>query len=665
MYSHILTFAIYASIILLGPACKPVFAHSVPLHKRISSEVFWSAEEQSYGFSLFLDSITELDESRLYTSGNQALNPIGWFVLGAAIEDGVDIDAGGKRSYNHFYDPLSGQGLSNLPPDRMRNPFGVPSFAWATTLNCPGVNFQFFGNKRIENLNTLNQWSWQNARQFELIGLIDPSPSVRSDALAKMFRCLGQVVHLLEDTTSPQHVRNEQHVDEKPLKYFYESAIEKFGAKNVGKFNYPHSQLDWRGVSFQKVRDFWDRDLQVWDRSAPTAPDASPLVDSEDPNKPARKLGLAEFTNGNFLGERHTYAELVPTASGSYYPFPSLLGGTDWNQLRANPALGKLSLYGSGRRYIVAKTQQGRQVTHHAAVTYIMADAAGLSTPSEVKATIDDPDVLMDYHNQLIPEAIKYSTGLVDYFFRSDLRWTASAINGKITLNIVTGQYNYVIPGSEGIEDISGGALALYYTDGSGNRALVPGQTSDYTGFAKAHTSAINLTFTPPAVDVAYYTLVYYNGTVGVNPNSQPYDSVDSGRMVIASSFSLLWYTITASDNSNLNLREVFQESVYPYQEIPYSQPDPLHSGDTFAGMQHDVSPPSGDYTLTVKSTFNTLADHTISCTLRTFYNTASTPIRTDNFTITATQGDFGSSPPYGFTGTTVKIDQYHALGAH
>jgi len=36
---------------------------------------------------------------------------------GSAREDDADKDEGGKRSFNHFYDPLTGLGLTDVPPD--------------------------------------------------------------------------------------------------------------------------------------------------------------------------------------------------------------------------------------------------------------------------------------------------------------------------------------------------------------------------------------------------------------------------------------------------------------------------------------------------------------------------------------------------------------------
>jgi hypothetical protein len=91
-------------------------------------------------------------------------------------------------------------------------------------------------------------------------------------------------MHLLEDTTQPQHVRNEQHVD-KFGTLFWESPIEDWGLANVAYLNYGDgSMLDWRDADFTKLEDFWDRHLYNGNPQA--------LVDAE--NGGANTLGLAE-----------------------------------------------------------------------------------------------------------------------------------------------------------------------------------------------------------------------------------------------------------------------------------------------------------------------------------------------------------------------------------
>ena len=126
--------------------------------------------------------------------------------------DGVN-GGGGYRSLNHFYDPVYasyGRGLSDFPPD-FRVLEGTNSFAWASVSNCAGIP--------AHGLHPINIWSWQNARGYEWVGLTATNKADRFTALTNMFRAVGQVMHLLEDTSQPQHVRNEQHLDKFPYTF--------------------------------------------------------------------------------------------------------------------------------------------------------------------------------------------------------------------------------------------------------------------------------------------------------------------------------------------------------------------------------------------------------------------------------------------------------------
>src|SRR5712691_2030591 len=189
--------------LLVPPAS---FAHEVRVHEAITYGAWASAAQSSPNYQAFSLTITPPDGSGMFFSGGTNRSDVEWLAQGSAREDDEEkLPAqGGHRPLNHFYDPLSGQGLSEEPPGII-TPLGRDSFDWAWLFNSPGVDLSY-------NIGTVNQWSWQNARGFEWTGLTYPDPAARSDNLAKTFRALGDVIHLLQDTTQPQHVRNEQHL---------------------------------------------------------------------------------------------------------------------------------------------------------------------------------------------------------------------------------------------------------------------------------------------------------------------------------------------------------------------------------------------------------------------------------------------------------------------
>jgi hypothetical protein len=190
------------------------FGHERIVHFNITLNAAASALDNSPAYAGFLNTVSPDCNFELAT------NSMAW---GSWFEDdaywevpGDLVDQGGFRSVNHFYDPLTGLGLSNIPlDDRARDavtgqfiPIGNNSFTWASTLDCPGIDIYVIGFGL--NANTYNFWSWKNARDYEWHGLTDFDRNTRNAALNDMFRSVGQVMHLLEDTTSPQHVRNER-----------------------------------------------------------------------------------------------------------------------------------------------------------------------------------------------------------------------------------------------------------------------------------------------------------------------------------------------------------------------------------------------------------------------------------------------------------------------
>src|SRR5262249_11910451 len=153
------------------------------------------------------------------------------------------------------------------------------------------------------------------------------------------------------------------------------------------------------------------------------------------------------------------------------------------------------------------------------------------------------------------------------------------------------------------------------------------GISTDYPNFLDSGQS-FNLRFTPPSGDVAFYTLVYGSGTAGVS-GSQAQDSVDATRAIAVQSFSLLWFRVSANDTSaNLNIN---QDHMAPPGANGENAGDLLHSGQSFAYICSSC-PAFGDFYVSVSSTFNSNPNHTINCTLETYFNSSSPPISVNNF---------------------------------
>jgi hypothetical protein len=366
-----------------------------------------------------------------------------------------------------------------------------------------------------------------------------------------MYRAVGQVVHLLQDTSQPQHARNEQHVN--PFTNWaakldpWASPIEAYGFRNLLQLNYQHAMLDWKGAGFTKLEDFWDRHMYHGN---------NPAVLNADNNGGTNTLGLAEWCNGNFLGARHLYAEYYPTNDIRYFPYPSRNTSTDYLETKSHlSAAAQPFAFKNGQTaqaIYLKKTGDGTNMDYHSRFTYF-----GAKNPNFGMITINDDNVLSNYHAVFIPKAVKYSAGLIDYYFRGNL-----GLNPGYVTN---GAYSLQITNTSG-QDFNGGAFRLFYDDTNGTRTELTGTnfTTNYSG-ALAAGGVVNATFINQA-NAKQYVLMY-QGTIG-SSGGTALDPVDDGIAIAAGKFTnpfwhLTWVTNTVITNGGFTLSTTLEPSSF------------------------------------------------------------------------------------------------------
>src|SRR5262249_12862535 len=152
-------------------------------------------------------------------------------------------------------------------------------------------------------------------------------------------------------------------------------------------------------------------------------------VDQYDGSNPSADLaqGLAEYTNANFASASTIFTESQPTTGTHSFPFPRQ-ASTNFNDLFAE----RLSI-----REVVAedgtvdgglyldKVADGDTFANFLKVGYLTSfvltqDSPDLSGVVPLTFQLDDV-VNHAYATQLVPRAIGYSTGVLDYFFRGRL----------------------------------------------------------------------------------------------------------------------------------------------------------------------------------------------------------------------------------------------------
>ena len=515
----------------------PCHAHDENIHRFITKSAFYS----SSGLNTFL-SDNLYPNPHLITaqphgySSSENLPPEKWLEWGAYYEDMEDRIIGGAfdspRAQDHFYTVtfqpprIPGQviGLTDSS-EHFLSPWGTNSFAWAAIK----------GVRPVVDVKP-NDQTWSDARSYEFAALTNTTQSLREENLALMLDSLGHVLHLNQDLTSPDHVRNDNHYNI-PHRF-----IENYGQQNYLKnpqwFVLPQNATigwaNWQSKGFTNLLNFWDTGKYAGGSS-----DA--LVQEAAGNT---KLGLAEWSNGNFLGEDALYNEIIGSDVIHSFPFPSLYSGTTFPSIRSHLAAGtETSFLKDGKpinRIAISKTtSDGIPITHHSVLNYLGASFPRKAAPiAKVAITINDPSVLQDYHDQLIPKAVEYSTGILDYFFRGTMDVSV------IGYDTNTLRYTNLIVNTSG-QDFSGGTFSIYQDDTNGIRTLIA--QTNFLNQTLPDGDSMTMTF-PSSTPQSTNLFLVYQGTIGVDSSGNALDPVDTNICIAVEKF-MPWIEQTITYN--------------------------------------------------------------------------------------------------------------------
>src|SRR5262249_33378540 len=150
------------------------------------------------------------------------------------------------RPRHHFFDvQRSGDGIAN----------GFPAPDWALGLLGRGPSAD------------QNHFPLADARVYQLRSLTGSTRQDRDRHTAKMFRTLGQVIHVLQDMAQPQHTRNDPHVGCALIQFiageksWYEAYTEtRARTMNYRNRNVASRSLVFAGydsISLPTYRDYW------------------------------------------------------------------------------------------------------------------------------------------------------------------------------------------------------------------------------------------------------------------------------------------------------------------------------------------------------------------------------------------------------------------------
>ncbi len=357
--------------------------------------------------------ITDGINAMLTGSSGKSQRVFEWLRAGSILEDSPTC-----RASNHFHNPLrpfTASGVTDLPFWIQAycglGPYGriTSNVTWGTRFTTPTGKGPDTGNRM----------DWDAARTAYLDALTKPDPGDREAALAQTFQALGQVMHLVQDVAVPAHVRNDfrshlqyfaPQLNEPPTRWF-SNGFEQFVRLQPGLVGtagaLPIAFTD------RLVTRFWDTDQYYG---------GNPAADMDQ--------GLAEYTNANFASQNTIFTESAAQGDPYAFPYPRRTS-TDLADVLAGRKPGEQVVAEDGTEdsvLYVSKIADGEQIGHFlraGSFTRLFSDSSPLRPilPSSLlPLTLEMDEVVhRDYAARLLPRAVGYSTGILDYFFRGRL----------------------------------------------------------------------------------------------------------------------------------------------------------------------------------------------------------------------------------------------------
>jgi hypothetical protein len=313
-----------------------------------------------------------------------------WFVDGGRFEDLPPATIPYLRSNNHFHNPLKPleqAGYSYLS--------GKSAIAWSQSpkgTQTPG-----------------GYYSWNDVRDYFYSALIGTDKNARNTNFAETFRGVGQLMHLAQDMSVPEHARNDGHVA-----YAYEEWVR----------DSPSSLLDYALGSpiFFPMTGLTQLESAFASAPVPIANlfDTKQYSGSNPDVTLSAIIGLSEYTNANFI------------SSGTLFngDFPKMsIVIIDPNTYKVDDHLNPGQKI--DRQYY-KKIGDGDSGYLLSGVPFMKFQADRISSynPNDTihitKAIpIMDDNVYQLYAVKLLPRAVGYSAGLLNYFFRGSLEISA------------------------------------------------------------------------------------------------------------------------------------------------------------------------------------------------------------------------------------------------
>lgn len=336
---------------------------------------------------------------------------------GACYEDEEEPNA---RSVTHFYNPQDGGSGTVL---------GASSMRWMLDRNA-GPTFK----------SGVNHYTWPDARDAFYNALTSNWPSftaqqrqnARQEYWGQTFQALGHIVHHLQDMGSPQHVRSDNHCNKNICSYvgaYRPSGYETF-FENQFRFVKGLAASATAPMVFGLPREFWNANTND---SLTTTSTTAYMGDTQ---------GIAAYTSTNFTSvgtdfrvlydENQGFAPRYFSAAGLALPRPSgNFEDVNVTQLFPPESAPTLAVLCGGSTTNCNMRFMGTSQEPLARTSAVSIFARDLLVPKDPNnpnlATYTGTGTFtqnfftyQDAGKKLVPKAVDYSAGLINYFFRGD-----------------------------------------------------------------------------------------------------------------------------------------------------------------------------------------------------------------------------------------------------
>jgi hypothetical protein len=338
------------------------------------------------------------------------------FRFGAGWED----DRSSLQALRHFYDPVNDRALDLT--ETIGTSLSIKSPDWA-----------------IEDAGTFvvpahQPYSYRDARQYFYEALTSTiSDGYRKKQFGLTFQTLGNVIHHLQDMAQPQHVRNDPHCDRDGCKAL---AVATGSAQLFSPSMYEaYTDLDHPTDPTKQIRS---RLPYGGAGSTPVYPGANIAT---NPFKAPRHFwrttapgtdivpgkGIAEYTNRNFFSAASigTYALPPPPLYEDYFQptetvdIATLIPGTT--------ITGRMRFWGNpvGDSLAGGPGALNTRALTEGVLDSDLAKYYNATSPSGRPAYALNRFTYDAAHQFLVPRAVAYSAGLINYFFRGQLEISA------------------------------------------------------------------------------------------------------------------------------------------------------------------------------------------------------------------------------------------------